>query len=571
MGKMLEEGKSWSGRERNLCYLNDGKGRFTDISLLAGFDLPSDGRAQAFTDWDGDGDLDVWQANRSAPRVRFLLNQLDKNARYLAFRLVGQTCNRDAIGARVTVTLSNGKRLLRTLRAGEGYLGQSSKVVRFGLPGAGKFSASVCWPGGTIEDFGNVAPGGTYTLTQGGTPVPFTKSSIKISARSLTETDEPSSSLRLLAHAKLPLPSLPYADTEGGVIDAAEPSGHPTVILLWASWCQPCLAEIRAFAAEAEAIAQAGVRVCLVNVEDAPETSTLAHASFAQGQANLAFLEAFDVVQRALPGRERESVMPSSMLVSPDGELLAFYKGPVDVATVLEDRRLVDVPDEQFRDEAVPFSGSWLNGPLPVDLLAIPNRLLEIHQTGAAFSYLEKHLTKDGFSSSMVASIYHEAGNQFADMKELAKAKQAHIRALQHQPRHLEARVALAMLYDSTREHAQAIGKFRQVLELQPEHLQAMNSLAWLLATVPDPDLRLPIEAERLALLINRAVNGTMPEPLDTLAAAQAARGKFAEAIATAQRALKLARERNQAGVGWRLEERLALYRLGEAYVQRAR
>ncbi len=121
LGKMLEEGKSWSGRERNLAYLNTGDGRFTDVSTLAGWAFPSDSRALGFTDWDGDGDLDVWQANRSAPRVRFLFNQLETPDRFLKIRLIGTRCNRDAIGARVTLTLYDGKRLLKTLRAGEGY------------------------------------------------------------------------------------------------------------------------------------------------------------------------------------------------------------------------------------------------------------------------------------------------------------------------------------------------------------------------------------------------------------------------------------------------------------------
>ena len=159
---MLEEGKSWSGRERHLCYLNDGSGRFTDISSLAGVDDPADGRTLAFADWDGDGDLDLWQANRTGPRVRFLLNELGENKRFVRFHLVGETCNRDAIGARVVVVVNGEKRLLRTLRAGEGYLGQSSKVVHIGLPSGValiEIAVSVHWPGGDVEAFGSVEQG----------------------------------------------------------------------------------------------------------------------------------------------------------------------------------------------------------------------------------------------------------------------------------------------------------------------------------------------------------------------------------------------------------------------------
>ncbi len=62
---MFAGGRSFSGNERNCCYLNTTfeptiPGRFANISGSSGLDFPDDGRALAVTDWDQDGDLDLW-------------------------------------------------------------------------------------------------------------------------------------------------------------------------------------------------------------------------------------------------------------------------------------------------------------------------------------------------------------------------------------------------------------------------------------------------------------------------------------------------------------------------------
>ncbi len=101
--RFIREGKSFSGHERNCCFLNLGNGQFANISATSGMDLDDDARAMAITDWDQDGDLDVWVTNRTGPRLRFLKNQVDSASAALQLRLEGKDCNRDAIGARVTV------------------------------------------------------------------------------------------------------------------------------------------------------------------------------------------------------------------------------------------------------------------------------------------------------------------------------------------------------------------------------------------------------------------------------------------------------------------------------------
>ena len=68
--QMIEEGQSWSGHERNCCFLNTGGERFANISAVSGFDFLDDARGVALVDWDHDGDLDFWVKNRTPPQVR---------------------------------------------------------------------------------------------------------------------------------------------------------------------------------------------------------------------------------------------------------------------------------------------------------------------------------------------------------------------------------------------------------------------------------------------------------------------------------------------------------------------
>jgi hypothetical protein len=134
VNKMLRAGKAFSGNERKSCFLNVGGERFANVSAAMSLDLADDGRGLSLVDWDHDGDLDMWMTCRTSPSVKLLVNESQSQNGYLLLRLQGKTCNRDAIGARVEVYRAADDRRpqLRTLRAGDGYLAQSTKWLHFG-------------------------------------------------------------------------------------------------------------------------------------------------------------------------------------------------------------------------------------------------------------------------------------------------------------------------------------------------------------------------------------------------------------------------------------------------------
>jgi hypothetical protein len=78
-------------------------------------------------------------------------------------------------------------------------------------------------------------------------------------------------------------------------------------------------------------------------------------------------------------------------------------------------------------------------------------------------------------------------------------------------------------------------------VQFDPNSADALNNLAWALATSPRPELR---NGPRAVTLAHRACELTQFKKtmfLGTLAAAQAATGKFDDAIAAAQKACALA------------------------------
>ena len=168
---VVKRGLSFSGRERHCIFLNKKDGGFADISTISGLDLADDGRGSARCDWDNDGDIDLWVSNRNAPTVRYFENQVppSESGGFVALRLEGRECNRDAIGARLRLELrGESQPLIRTLRAGEGFLSQSSKWVHFGI-GRGREieRLSISWPGGETEELAGLQVNTRYQIVKG--------------------------------------------------------------------------------------------------------------------------------------------------------------------------------------------------------------------------------------------------------------------------------------------------------------------------------------------------------------------------------------------------------------------
>ncbi len=130
LNELIRSDGSWSGYERNVLFVNNGDGTFSEASGAVGLDFIEDSRSFILADLDHDGRLELIVKNRNAPQLRILHNDMTEMGRSIVFRLRGAKSNRDAIGAAITIE-SGGLRQTRYLQAGSGFLSQHSKEMLF--------------------------------------------------------------------------------------------------------------------------------------------------------------------------------------------------------------------------------------------------------------------------------------------------------------------------------------------------------------------------------------------------------------------------------------------------------
>ncbi len=141
-----------------LLFRNLGNGTFENVTaaLGAAFNRPMMARGAAYTDFDGDGDLDIAVSTLNGPAHLFR-NDGGNVRHWLRVRTIGSRSNRSGIGARVRVTSLSGTQW-QMVHSGSSYASQSELTLTFGLGADTRVSRmEVEWPSGRTQTFEDLA------------------------------------------------------------------------------------------------------------------------------------------------------------------------------------------------------------------------------------------------------------------------------------------------------------------------------------------------------------------------------------------------------------------------------
>src|ERR1019366_9448978 len=136
-------------------------------------------------------------------------------------------------------------------------------------------------------------------------------------------------------------------------------------------------------------------------------------------------------------------------------------------------------------------------------------------------------------------------------------------------PKYAAAHTDLADALYAQGQAQEAVAEWREGIGIEPRNAQARQRLAWALATWPEASVRNGGDAVAFAVRAVELAGGGDARMLDTLAAAYAEKGQFADAALTARRALVRAAQENQPALANDIRIRIALYEADQPFRDR--
>jgi Flp pilus assembly protein TadD/peroxiredoxin len=483
INELIRSDASWNGCERNVFYVNNHDGTFSEVSGTAGLDLPDDSRSFVLADLDHDGRLEVVLKNRNAPQLRVLRNAMRDIGRSIAFRLRGTKSNRDAIGAAVTVE-AEGHRQTRYLQAGSGFLAQHTKELFFGVGTMeGTVRATIRWPSGQTQVFEHLPVNRRIEIEEGSEDFlikPFAASPVSYARAGDGQKLEilpASAETWLIEPLRAPEFSLP--DVAGNMRDLRSLRGGFVLLHFWVTASPACGEQLRVFQKQQSTLAASGLRILGINVDDPGDVRTVRsfvvkeELSFPVLLATEEVAGIYNIVCRYLFDRRRDLALPTSLLVNGDSMIVKVYQGPVHPERLTEDVRSAPGTATARMRSALPFEGVLYGDVFQRNDFTYGVAMFErgyLEQAAASFRQVIAAKPQE-------PEAYYNLGTLDLRRSAFPEARRYLEQAVKLRPNYPEAWNNLGMAAAQEGRADEAVGNFQESLRLRPDYVTALLNL----------------------------------------------------------------------------------------------
>jgi Flp pilus assembly protein TadD/peroxiredoxin len=486
LNELLRSDFSWSGFERNVFFANNHDGTFSDVSGCVGLDFLEDGRSFALGDLDGDGRVEVVLKNRNAPQLRLLENVMPDAGSSITLRLAGQTSNRDAIGAAVTVIADGGRTQTKLVQAGSGFLSQHSKELHFGLGEAkGVVSASIRWPNGLVQKVEGLLPNHRIFVREGVAAFqaepfhPRPPRKVSLASDQAPEALPTVSETWLLTPVSAPDFSLP--DLSGKIWKLSAVRGQKALLTFVSVQSETWRDDLKTCELVSQVSTRSGLKVFAVNFGEVTADSAGAIRALKltipllQGTDDIAGV--YSILHRYLFDRHRDIPLPTSFLIDEQGGVVKVWQGPLNVRQVeIDCQQLPRTPGERLA-KALPFPGV-------TDSLDFPRNYLSFGSAYFQRGYFEQaeasfHQALRNNSES--AEAEYGLGSVYLKRLDLPEARASFVRATKMTAGYPDTLPDswnnLGLIATREGSMADAIEYFEKALALSPDHMVALVNL----------------------------------------------------------------------------------------------
>jgi tetratricopeptide (TPR) repeat protein/peroxiredoxin len=482
VNELVRSDYSWSGYQRNVFFVNNQDGTFSDVSGVLGLDLRDDSRAYALSDFDHGGRLQFVLKNRTGPQLRILRNDMQLLDHSVAVRLKGQKSNRDAIGAVVTIE-AGGKRQTKFVSAGSGFASQHTKELFFGLGSASQISSlSVRWPTGVIEVFENVPANRRVEIEEGHKEFSAVgyRSTPSSSERPIVPLTSPPQPATVSSWLISPLfgPDMKFSDLKGGAHQLSSMTGQPILLSFFRIDCGENQKQLHILREASASLAKSGLSVIAVAVNAGTNRTTI--EEFASSNVGIPiFLAderaagAWNIQYRYLFDRRRDMSFPMSFLLDKSGATIKIYQGLVEPPQVIDDSNSApSTPQERFA-RALPFSGPYYGNEMRHNYFTYGVAFAEYGYVEAAQAAFQRVVD---FEPNYAAAWFN-LGTIYLNKKMYPDARKCLLEAVRLNPQDSDAWNNLGMISGEQGKYDEALVEFQKAARANPNFLLPVQNL----------------------------------------------------------------------------------------------